>query len=124
MRHTGTLGRFPSFIQLTERTLTDERPLFQNLDADGPHAAQFDLLEYADIDCASATLSARPAVPPASPCRCTPTSIHAHHRHPHRVSRRATGILLAHLLADDIHQPTAHHTGHWDTTPPARHALP
>ncbi|MGO4636761.1 hypothetical protein AB4225_38595 [Streptomyces sp. 2RAF24] len=40
------------------------------------------------------------------------------------LSRRATGILLAHLLADDLHQPTVHHPGQWEHTAPARHALP
>ncbi|WP_225804594.1 IclR family transcriptional regulator C-terminal domain-containing protein [Streptomyces sp. NK15101] len=32
------LSRYP-FIQLTDRTITDERTLFQHLDVDGPHAA-------------------------------------------------------------------------------------
>ncbi|MEV8628605.1 IclR family transcriptional regulator C-terminal domain-containing protein [Streptomyces sp. NPDC051079] len=118
------LSRYP-FIQLTERTITDEKTLFQHLDVDGPHAAQFDLLEYADTDLCVAYSLGLPgrasSLALSMPANQHPRLITA----ARTLSQRATGILLAHLLADDLHQPTVHHTGQWErTSPTARHALP
>ncbi|MGA4960412.1 IclR family transcriptional regulator domain-containing protein [Streptomyces lavendulocolor] len=118
------LSRYP-FIQLTDRTITDERTLFQHLDIDGPHAAQFDLLEYADTDLCVAYSLGMPgrssSLALSMPADQHPRLIAA----ARTLSQRATGILLAHLLADDIHQSSVHHTGQWEhTAPPARHALP
>ncbi|MFF0431627.1 IclR family transcriptional regulator C-terminal domain-containing protein [Streptomyces sp. NPDC004327] len=118
------LSRYP-FIQLTDRTITDERTLFQHLDVDGPHAAQFDLLEYADTELCVAYSLGLPgrasSLALSMPADQHPRLIAA----ARTLSRRATGILLAHLLADDLHQPTVHHTGQWaHTVPAARQALP
>ncbi|MEU8765302.1 IclR family transcriptional regulator C-terminal domain-containing protein [Streptomyces sp. NPDC048659] len=118
------LSRYP-FIQLTDRTITDERTLFQHLDTDGPHAAQFDLLEYADTDlCVAYSLGLPNRA--SSLALSMPATQHSRLITAARtLSRRATGILLAHLLADDVHQPTVHHTGRWENgTAEARHALP
>ncbi|MFE1384252.1 IclR family transcriptional regulator C-terminal domain-containing protein [Streptomyces sp. NPDC058740] len=118
------LSRYP-FIQLTERTITDERTLFQHLDGDGPHAAQFDLLEYADTDLCVAYSLGLPgrasSLALSMPADQHPRLIAA----ARTLSERATGILLAHLLADDLRQPTVHHTGQWEhASPTARRALP
>ncbi|MEU9706900.1 IclR family transcriptional regulator C-terminal domain-containing protein [Streptomyces sp. NPDC047981] len=118
------LSRYP-FIQLTDRTITDERTLFRHLDVDGPHAAQFDLLEYADTELCVAYSLGLPgrasSIALSMPADQHPRLIAA----ARTLSQRATGILLAHLLADDMQQPTAHHTGQWEHTDPlARRALP
>ncbi|MER8047351.1 hypothetical protein [Streptomyces sp. NPDC094032] len=72
------LSRYPC-LQLPDRTITDERPLFHHIDFDDPHAAQFALLEYADTPtCASPTPSACPtAHPPAWHFPVAPCARHA-----------------------------------------------
>ncbi|MFJ9472520.1 IclR family transcriptional regulator domain-containing protein [Streptomyces caniferus] len=94
------LARYPS-VQLTERTITDPRRLVQVLDGHGPHAAQFDLLEYSQTEvCVAYSLGL--------PGRASSIALSMPaHQHPRLIaaartlSARATGILLAHLIADD-----------------------
>ncbi|MFE5538727.1 IclR family transcriptional regulator C-terminal domain-containing protein [Streptomyces sp. NPDC056519] len=57
---------------LTGRTITDPRQLFTELDVHGPHAGQFDLLEYSDKEVCAAFPWPSPAAPRASPCPCPP----------------------------------------------------
>ncbi|MDT9687195.1 IclR family transcriptional regulator C-terminal domain-containing protein [Streptomyces sp. P9(2023)] len=117
------LTRYPS-IQLTDRTITNPRALIETLDGQGPHAAQFDLLEYSRTEvCVAYSLGL--------PGRATSVALSLPaYRHPrliaaaHSLSRRATGLLLAQLLTDD-HHPAADTTTPWtDTTPEPRRALP
>lgn len=110
------LTRYPS-IQLTDRTITNPRALIETLDGHGPHAAQFDLLEYSRTEvCVAYSLGL--------PGRATSVALSLPaHRHPrllaaaHSLSRRATGLLLAQLLTED--NPPAD-----TTTPEPRRALP
>lgn len=96
------LARYPS-IQLTDRTITNPRALIETLDGHGPHAAQFDLLEYSRTEvCVAYSLGL--------PGRATSVALSLPaHQHPrllaaaHSLSRRATGLLLAQLLTDDTH---------------------
>lgn len=94
------LHRYPS-IQLTDRTITSRRALIDALDEPGPHAAQFDLLEYSDKEvCVAFSLglpgrasSIALSLPARDHRRLIPAA--------QALSRRATGLLLAHLLTDD-----------------------
>lgn len=111
------LTRYPS-IPLTDRTITNPRALIETLDGHGPHAAQFDLLEYSRSEvCVAYSLGL--------PGRATSVALSLPaHQHPrlltaaHSLSHRATGLLLAQLLNDDT-PPTAA-----TTTPEPRRALP
>ncbi|MFF9016741.1 IclR family transcriptional regulator C-terminal domain-containing protein [Streptomyces sp. NPDC014870] len=111
------LSRYPS-IQLTDRTITNPRALIETLDGHGPHAAQFDLLEYSRTEvCVAYSLGL--------PGRATSVALSLPaHQHPrlltaaHSLSHRATGLLLAQLLNEDT-PPSAD-----TTTPEPRRALP
>ncbi|MEV6399211.1 IclR family transcriptional regulator C-terminal domain-containing protein [Streptomyces sp. NPDC051907] len=94
------LARYPS-IQLTERTITNPRALLEALDGHGPHAAQFDLLEYSRTEiCVAYSLG----LPGRASSIALSLPAHQHRRlitAAHTLSSRATSILLAHLIADD-----------------------
>ncbi|MFF7705395.1 IclR family transcriptional regulator domain-containing protein [Streptomyces lydicus] len=94
------LARYPS-VQLTDRTITDPRRLVETLDGHGPHAAQFDLLEYSRTEvCVAYSLG----LPGQASSIALSLPAHQHRRlitAARSLSVRATGILLAHLLADD-----------------------
>ncbi|MCX4826015.1 IclR family transcriptional regulator C-terminal domain-containing protein [Streptomyces sp. NBC_01142] len=94
------LARYPS-IQLTERTITNPRALVEELDGHGPHAAQFDLLEYSRTEVCVAYSLGLPgrasSIALSLPANQHPRLISA----ARSLSGRATGILLAHLLTDD-----------------------
>ncbi|MFD3565912.1 IclR family transcriptional regulator C-terminal domain-containing protein [Streptomyces sp. NPDC058667] len=119
------LSRYPS-VQLTGRTITSPRKLFERLDGHGPHSAQFDLLEYSETElCVAFSLGL--------PGRASSIAISLPHTEHERLidtaealSRRATGFLLIHLLAGDPGlQSSTTRTG--ATMPPAspvRRALP
>lgn len=114
------LTRYPS-VQLTGRTITSRRALIDELDGPGPHSAQFDLLEYSDTAlCVAFSLGL--------PGRASSVALSLPaHQHPRLIdtattlSRRATGLLLAHLLTDDM-QP--HDASTWAQPPAPRQALP
>lgn len=115
------LTRYPS-VQLTGRTITSRRALIEELDGPGPHSAQFDLLEYSDKAlCVAFSLglpgrasSIALSLPAHQHLRLIDTAI--------TLSRRATGLLLAHLLTDDMQQ---HEGDDWSQTAPSpRRALP
>ncbi|MFG2496486.1 hypothetical protein ACGFSD_36325 [Streptomyces caniferus] len=94
------LASYPS-VQLTEQTITNSRRLVEVLDDHGPHAAQFDLLEYSRTEICVAYSLGLPGQ--ASSIALSMPA----HQHPRLIiaartlSARATGILLAHLIADD-----------------------
>ncbi|MGW8725203.1 IclR family transcriptional regulator domain-containing protein [Streptomyces sp. NPDC055808] len=94
------LARHPS-IPLTERTITSPRALIDSLDGYGPHAAQFDLLEYSRREvCAAYSLG----LPGRTSCVALSLPARRSHRlvdAARSLSERATGLLLAHLLTDD-----------------------
>ncbi|MGW9080691.1 IclR family transcriptional regulator domain-containing protein [Streptomyces kronopolitis] len=94
------LARYPS-VQLTERTITNPRRLVEVLDGHGPHAAQFDLLEYSRTEvCVAYSLG----LPGQASSIALSLPAHQHRRlitAARILSTRATGILLAHLIADD-----------------------
>ncbi|WP_327389099.1 IclR family transcriptional regulator domain-containing protein [Streptomyces sp. NBC_01207] len=104
------LTRYPS-VQLTERTITSPRALLDVLDEPGPHAAQFDLLEYSEKEvCVAFSLG----LPGRASSIAISLPAHDHTRlitAAQGLSRRATGLLLAHLLTDD-NQDTHTHTHH------------
>ncbi|MFC8763361.1 IclR family transcriptional regulator C-terminal domain-containing protein [Streptomyces sp. NPDC057193] len=115
------LTRYPS-VQLTGRTITSRRALIDELDGPGPHSAQFDLLEYSDTTlCVAFSLglpgrasSVALSLPACQHLRLIDTAT--------TLSRRATGLLLAHLLTDDTQR---HERSTWSQTAPApRRALP
>ncbi|WP_327355946.1 IclR family transcriptional regulator domain-containing protein [Streptomyces sp. NBC_01304] len=94
------LARYPS-IQLTERTITDPRDLVEELDGHGPHAAQFDLLEYSSKEVCVAYSLGMPGRASAV-ALSLPAEEHGRLVTVARaLSKRATAILLAHLIADD-----------------------
>ncbi|WEB38177.1 hypothetical protein MOV08_01875 [Streptomyces yunnanensis] len=117
-------------IKLTSRTITNPRALFEALDGHGPHAAQFDLLEYSDREVCA-------AFPLGIPGRatCVALSLPAEQRHrllpaAQALSERSAGLLMALMLTDDTttirRPPPSTTTG---GTPPAAdagagHALP
>ncbi|MFG2097203.1 IclR family transcriptional regulator C-terminal domain-containing protein [Streptomyces sp. NPDC048612] len=94
------LTRYPS-VQLTDRTITNPRRLVKVLDGHGPHAAQFDLLEYSRTEvCVAYSLG----LPGRASSIALSLPAHQHGRlitAARSLSMRATGILLAHLIADD-----------------------
>ncbi|MFE5484103.1 IclR family transcriptional regulator C-terminal domain-containing protein [Streptomyces sp. NPDC056527] len=115
------LTRYPS-VQLTGRTITSRRALIEELDGPGPHSAQFDLLEYSDsVLCVAFSLglpgrasSVALSLPVEEHLRLIDTAT--------VLSRRATGLLLAHLLTDGMQQQEG---GAWSQAePPPRRALP
>ncbi|MDG4860019.1 IclR family transcriptional regulator C-terminal domain-containing protein [Streptomyces sp. T-3] len=116
------LSRYPS-IQLTERTITNPRDLFAELDEHGPHAAQFDLLEYSQKEVCVAyslglpgrTSSIALSLPAGEHGRLIPVA--------RSLSKRATGILLAHLIADDTTDKAARELKD-GAVPEPRRALP
>ncbi|MGW1376872.1 IclR family transcriptional regulator domain-containing protein [Streptomyces sp. NPDC002446] len=88
-------------IKLTDRTITNPRALFEALDGHGPHAAQFDLLEYSHLEVCA-------AFPLGIPGRatCVALSLPAGQRHrllpaARALSERSAGLLLALLLTDE-----------------------
>ncbi len=114
------LTRYPS-VQLTGRTITSRRALIEELDGPGPHSAQFDLLEYSDKTlCVAFSLG----LPGRASSVALSLPAHQHLRlidTATTLSRRATGLLLAHLLADDMQQEEST----WPQTAPVpRRALP
>ncbi|MER7957055.1 IclR family transcriptional regulator C-terminal domain-containing protein [Streptomyces sp. NPDC096030] len=118
------LTRHPS-IPLTDRTITSPRALIESLDGHGPHAAQFDLLEYSRTEvCVAYSLGL--------PGRASSVALSLPaHRHPRLIeaarslSRRATGLLLAHLLTHDGRPAAGETPAHWtETAPEPRRALP
>ncbi|SEE59498.1 IclR family transcriptional regulator C-terminal domain-containing protein [Streptomyces sp. TLI_105] len=119
------LSRYPS-VQLTGRTITSRHTLIEELDGPGPHSAQFDLLEYSEKAlCVAFSLG----LPRRASSIALSLPVHQHLRlidAARTLSRRATGILLAHLLSEDMQQSTDHHEGNaWPpTAPEPRRALP
>ncbi|WP_407284785.1 IclR family transcriptional regulator C-terminal domain-containing protein [Streptomyces sp. BP-8] len=88
-------------IKLTDRTITNPRALFEALDGHGPHAAQFDLLEYSHHEVCV-------AFPLGIPGRatCVALSLPAGQRHrllptAHALSERSAALLLTLLLTED-----------------------
>ncbi|MFE1776161.1 IclR family transcriptional regulator C-terminal domain-containing protein [Streptomyces sp. NPDC059008] len=88
-------------IKLTDRTITSPRALFEALDGHGPHAAQFDLLEYSQHEVCV-------AFPLGIPGRatCVALSLPAGQRHrllptAHALSERSAALLLTLLLTED-----------------------
>ncbi|MEU9298509.1 IclR family transcriptional regulator C-terminal domain-containing protein [Streptomyces sp. NPDC048266] len=120
--HMDHLSRYPS-VQLTERTITSKDELFERLDDHGPHSAQFDLLEYSDSElCVAFSLGL--------PGRASSIAISLPLSERERLidtaevlSRRATGLLLVHLLADDLYEHSAG-TQTPERWSPPRRALP
>ncbi|MFJ8871314.1 IclR family transcriptional regulator C-terminal domain-containing protein [Streptomyces sp. NPDC102473] len=95
------LSRYP-YVQLTDRTITNTHTLFERLDGHGPHSAQFDLLEYSNSALCVAFSLGLPGR--ASSIAISLPSV-AHERlinTAEALSRRATGLLLVHLLTDDL----------------------
>ncbi|MFE4023946.1 IclR family transcriptional regulator C-terminal domain-containing protein [Streptomyces sp. NPDC059101] len=88
-------------IKLTSRTITNPRALFEALDGHGPHAAQFDLLEYSHHEvCAAFPLG----IP--GQATCVALSLPAKQRHrlltaARELSERSAGLLMALMLADE-----------------------
>ncbi|WP_128512369.1 IclR family transcriptional regulator domain-containing protein [Streptomyces inhibens] len=88
-------------IKLTDRTITNPRALFETLDGHGPHAAQFDLLEYSPLEvCAAFPLG----IP--GQATCVALSLPAGQRHrllpaARALSERSAGLLMALLLTDE-----------------------
>lgn len=115
------LARYPS-IQLTERTITNPRALVEVLDGHGPHAAQFDLLEYSRTEvCVAYSLG----LPGRASSIALSLPAHQHRRlitAAHSLSTRATSVLLAHLMADDATEHATNQGGNADPEP--RQALP
>ncbi|MFK0223754.1 IclR family transcriptional regulator C-terminal domain-containing protein [Streptomyces vinaceus] len=114
---------------LTGRTITDPRQLFTELDIHGPHAGQFDLLEYSDTEvCAAFPL----AMPGRAACIALSLPAHLHPRlldTAHILSQHSAGIHLALLLATTAdntptNQTTADRPGPWPTGRGAAPALP
>ncbi|WP_329625949.1 hypothetical protein OG357_38595 (plasmid) [Streptomyces sp. NBC_01255] len=97
------LTRYPS-VQLTGRTITNPRTLIEELDGPGPHSAQFDLLEYSDtVLCVAFSLG----LPGRASSVALSLPVHEHLRLIDTatiLSRRATGLLLVHLLGDGIQE--------------------
>lgn len=116
------LSRYPS-VQLTERTITSKDELFERLDDHGPHSAQFDLLEYSDSElCVAFSLglpgrasSIAISLPLSERERLIDTA--------KALSHRATGLLLVHLLADDLYEHSSA-TQTYERWSPPRQALP
>ncbi|PJM98659.1 hypothetical protein CG740_34845 [Streptomyces sp. CB01201] len=86
-------------VRLTARTITNHHALFHALDAHGPQAAQFDLLEYSTQEvCVAIPLTV------AGQVGCVALSLPAAQRHrlvdaARTLSNRSAGLLLSLLLA-------------------------
>ncbi|MEU8543100.1 IclR family transcriptional regulator C-terminal domain-containing protein [Streptomyces sp. NPDC048717] len=119
------LSRYPS-IQLTGSTITSQRALIEELDGPGPHSAQFDLFEYSDTAvCVAFSLG----LPSRASSIALSLPIHEHPRligTARILSRRVTGLLLAHLLTDDLslQSATRRETSTWRWAAEPRRALP
>ncbi|MFF9819535.1 IclR family transcriptional regulator C-terminal domain-containing protein [Streptomyces sp. NPDC014006] len=117
------LSRYPSF-QLTDRTITDKHSLFEQLDGPGPHSAQFDLLESDTELCVAFSLG----LPGRASSVALSLPVTEHRRlvdTAQLLSRRAPGLLLAHLLTEDMQHGDAQPVRHaWPQPPVARRALP
>ncbi|WP_420705534.1 hypothetical protein [Streptomyces sp. NRRL F-2747] len=114
---------------LTGRTITDPRQLFAELDIHGPHAGQFDLLEYSDKEvCAAFPL----AMPGRAACIALSLPAHLHPRlldTAHIFSQNSAGIHPALFLATaanntPTNQTTEDRPGPWPTGRGAALALP
>ncbi|MER6523110.1 IclR family transcriptional regulator C-terminal domain-containing protein [Streptomyces sp. NPDC001553] len=94
-------------VSLTARTITNPRILFDNLDRHGPHAVQFDLLEYSEQNvCAAFSLTV-----PGHDTACIAVALPAdqHHRlidTAAALSQASTGLLLTRLLTTATTWPT------------------
>lgn len=117
------LTRYPS-RPLTDRTITSRRALIDTLDAPGPHAAQFDLLAYSESTlCVAYSLDLPGRA--SSVALSLPTGRHHRLVEAARVlSQRATGILLAHLLSDDMPSATTAATTSQRTRPGTSSGVP
>ncbi|MFJ6636965.1 IclR family transcriptional regulator C-terminal domain-containing protein [Streptomyces sp. NPDC091376] len=117
------LARYPS-TQLTERTITNPRALIELLDGHGPHAAQFDLLEYSRTEiCVAYSLG----LPGRASSIALSLPVHQHKRLiavAHSLSGRATSILLAHLMTDETNRYVAEQRQGEGAVPQPRRALP
>ncbi|MER7111048.1 IclR family transcriptional regulator domain-containing protein [Streptomyces sp. NPDC000229] len=88
-------------VPLTPRTITDHRHLFQALDHHGPHAAQFDLLEYSNDEvCVAFPLTV------AGRAGCVALSLPVAQQHrlleaADALSNRSASLLATLLLAQD-----------------------
>ncbi|MFD3677645.1 IclR family transcriptional regulator C-terminal domain-containing protein [Streptomyces sp. NPDC058613] len=104
-------------VALTQRTITDGTALFQNLDYPGPHATQFDILEYSDGEvCVAVPLAIDGEV------GCVALSLPVAQRHrlieaARILSSRSAGLLLSLLLAAS---PPSLETGRQDAPVPRR----
>ncbi|MFD5589430.1 IclR family transcriptional regulator C-terminal domain-containing protein [Streptomyces sp. NPDC127063] len=118
------LTRYPS-VQLTGRTITDTRRLFEQLDGPGPHSAQFDLLEYSDTELCVAFSLGLPGRASAIALSLPATEHQRLIDTARLLSQRATGLLLAHLLTEDMHRadPQPERQA-WSQPSAARRALP
>ncbi|MFD4866869.1 IclR family transcriptional regulator C-terminal domain-containing protein [Streptomyces sp. NPDC058412] len=102
-------------IALTQRTITDGAKLFHNLDGHGPHAAQFDILEYSDGQvCVAVPLVIDGEV------GCVALALPVAQRHrliqaARILSSRSAGLLLSLLLAAS---PPSWETGRQDAPVP------
>ncbi|PKV90173.1 IclR family transcriptional regulator C-terminal domain-containing protein [Streptomyces sp. TLI_146] len=86
-------------VPLTDRTITNPRTLFDTLDRHGPHAAQFDVLEYSDLNVCAAYSLTLPGHDTTCIALALPT--HQHHRLVRAaaaLSEASTGLLLTRLL--------------------------
>ncbi|MFF4324494.1 IclR family transcriptional regulator C-terminal domain-containing protein [Streptomyces sp. NPDC001568] len=105
-------------VQLTQRTITSPRTLFETLDGHGPHAAQFDLLEYSHREVCA-------AFPLGIPGRATAVALSLPATEHHRLlsaatalSERCAGLLLTLLLTHDTpYRSTPHSRAHPTNTP-------
>ncbi|MFD7978786.1 IclR family transcriptional regulator C-terminal domain-containing protein [Streptomyces sp. NPDC059071] len=118
------LTRYPS-VALTGRTITSRRRLLAELDGPGPHSAQFDLFEYSDSElCVAYSLG----LPGKASSLALSLPGHEHTRlieAAETLSKRATSLLLAHLLGDDMRQTSNTQPREaWPHPTTARHALP
>ncbi|MFI1458892.1 IclR family transcriptional regulator domain-containing protein [Streptomyces roseus] len=90
---------------LTGRTITDPGRLFTELDVHGPHAGQFDLLEYSDKEvCAAFPL----AMPGRAACITLSLPANLHPRllnTAHTLSQHSAGIHLAPPRSHRRHPP-------------------
>lgn len=100
-------------VRLTSRTITDHQALFHSLDQNGPHAPQFDLLEYSTAEfCVALPLGV------AGEAGCVALSLPVSQRHrlleaARILSSRSASLLLSVLLAS---APPSHESGGQDAT--------
>ncbi|MFF3677406.1 IclR family transcriptional regulator C-terminal domain-containing protein [Streptomyces sp. NPDC002120] len=104
-------------IALTQRTITSGAALFHNLDGHGPHAAQFDILEYSDGEvCVAVPIVIDGEV------GCVALALPVAQRHrliqaARILSSRSAGLLLSLLLAAS---PPSWETGRQDAHVPRK----